>query len=63
MKIECEIEGVERRRKRHVDSNHCFHNDEEEHVFRPRRSQRREKFRNHMPRRDKDEEEHGFIPR
>ena len=57
------LEGVERRRSRHDDSGHSSHNDDEEHVFRPRRGQRREAFRNHMLRRDNDEEEHDFRPK
>jgi len=52
--VNMRLEGVERRR-RHDDSGHYSHNDEEEHVFRPRRGQRREAFGNHMLMRDNDE--------
>jgi len=45
--------SVERRRRRHDDSDHSSHNDEAEHVVRPWRGQRREVFGNHTPRRDK----------
>ena len=62
-RCECEIGGGGRRRRRHDVWDHSSHNDEEEHVFTPWRSQRREVFGNHMPRRDNDEEEHGIRPR
>jgi len=58
--VSVRLEGVERRRRRHDDSDHSSHNDEATHVFRPRRGQRREAFGNHMLRRDNDEEEHDF---
>jgi len=58
--VSVRFEGVERRRRRHDDSDHSSHNDDVKHVFRPRRGQRQEAFGNHMLRRDNDEEEHGF---
>jgi len=61
--VSVRLEGVERRRKRHDDSDHSSHNDEAKYVFRPRRGQRREAFGNLMLRRDNDEEEHDFRPR
>jgi len=33
--VSVRLEGVERRRKRHDDSDHSSHNDEVAHVFRP----------------------------
>jgi len=48
---------------RHDSSKHSSQYDEDEHDFRPRRGQRWEAFGNHAPRRDNDEEEHGFILR
>jgi len=61
--VSMRLEGMERRRKRHDDSDHSSHNDEAKHVVRPQRGQRREVFGNHMLRRDNNEEEHGFRPR
>jgi len=50
--VSMRLEGMERRRRKHDDSDHSPHNDEEEHVFRPWRGQRQEAFEHHMLRRD-----------
>lgn len=48
---------------RHDGSDHYSHNDEEEHVFRPRKGHRQDEFGNHMLMRADEEEEHGFGPK